>query len=459
MTSRTVAPAAALLAFVATVRAAWAIIPAPQIVAISNVTVTEGDVGMTMFKAQVSVMYTQSPVEVDIVAMPGTATDDDFSFTPVHLTLTPGTLQEVTGVIIGDRDFEGDETFALRATITNGALTPFNQGGIVTIVDDDRDAASRLSVEGATVPEGSAGWHTVEVRVRLEPAVPHTVSVAFRTVGGVPVPGTPWGDYRAASDMLSFAPGETSKAIPIDVNGDSAWEPDARFNVELLEPPRGAGLGTASAEIVLTNDDAPTVVTIDDMQVMEGQSGKRAVSVRLRFDPPTPPFAKVHVNLVGGSARAGEDFVDGAQDLYPAPGSSSMTFELDVLSDTTPECDEGVLIEYQGIDTGDDTPRVARVLILDDDGGPRGAGTGDGGACPDPFVTRTVPRETDGGPPPGADGSAADSQTGTQNDGAVEKPANQPHGGCAVAPGPRSPTSLLTALVLIAAFRAARRRR
>jgi hypothetical protein len=450
MTSRIVALAATLSVSLAAASTALAIIPAQQAVVISNVAVAEGNVGLTMFKTQVSLIYTQGPLEVDIVATPGTATADDFSFTPVHLTLVPGTPQEVTGFIIGDRVFETDENFVLTAT--NPAMGYLGTPGTVIIVDDDLDVAPRVFVDGATVPEGSAGWHSIGARVRLEPATLAGVDIEYRTIGGVPyaVPGALWGDYRATSGMLTFAPGETSKAIPIDVNGDTAWEPDASFSVELVGA-RGALLGAEKAEIVLANDDAPTVVTIEDLETTEGQAGKRAVSVRVRFDPPAPPLAKVHVDLVGGSARAGEDFVGGSQDLYPAPGSTSMTFELDVLSDTTPECDEGVLIEYQGINTGDDTPKVAKLLIRDDDGG----STDGGGACADPFLARTVPVEADGGATtgaePGADGGAGEVS--------AKIPASPLHRGCALAPGAASSTSLLTVLALVGAVLASRRRR
>jgi MYXO-CTERM domain-containing protein len=59
------------------------------------------------------------------------------------------------------------------------------------------------------------------------------------------------------------------------------------------------------------------------------------------------------------------------------------------------------LIHYQGVYMGDDTPKVAKILIRDDDGGLP--------SCPDPFAPQVIaPR--DGGPSGNAEVTREDTQ-------------------------------------------------
>ena len=55
---------------------------------------------------------------------------------------------------------------------------------------------------------------------------------------------------------VSFAAGESSKVISINVAGDTAVESNETFSVTLSNPGAGAILGTASANGVIRNDDA-----------------------------------------------------------------------------------------------------------------------------------------------------------------------------------------------------------
>jgi hypothetical protein len=68
------------------------------------------------------------------------------------------------------------------------------------------------------------------------------------------------GDYQSASGTLVFAPGETSNQISVIVFGDSEFEPNESFGVNLSSPTNaiidnGAGVGT------IVNDDSPVTTT------------------------------------------------------------------------------------------------------------------------------------------------------------------------------------------------------
>jgi len=346
-------------------------------ITISNVVIAEGDSGNTPFTAQVSMYGWYSTVTVKISATPGTASESDYVFTPTELTFSGGSaVQTVSGYIVGDTDPEGDEYFTLTASLATGSGYPYvsSYGGSVTITDDDQAHASQLHVEGLSLLEGDQGTSTAEVRVVLEPASSNTVTVAYQTADGTATAGQ---DYQSASGKLTFAPGEILKTIPIAIVGDTAFESDESFSV-VLSQPQMALLGTARADVVIANDDAAVHATIADLEVDEGNDGVKSVPVTVSFDRPVPDVGKLQIRLVGAAATPDQDFRALSQTYYPPTGATQMTFNVEILSDTQPECDEGLYIEYTEVYMGDDTTKTAKMLLRNDDGPAQG--------CSDPFA-------------------------------------------------------------------------
>jgi hypothetical protein len=343
------------------------------IIQISDVAVVEGDQGETSFTATVTMnhWYGPGPVMVDVTAAPGTADPSDYRVETTRLSFSQAAVPAtVTGVVRGDRDYEGDEIFRLQVVSAVGFPYPLSvAGGTVTIRDDDEARASRLAIMGASVMEGNSGTTRAELEVLLAPAATHPVTVDYQVMASSVRGGT-----------LTFAPGQTRQVIAIDVTGDDYWEADERIKVRLQNPGRAA-ITTAEAELLVRNDDAPSLVQLADVTVTELDGATTPVSLTFVYDRPTPPQSKLWVRTEGGLAVSGRDFQPLADTLYPPPGVTSFTVTLLVLGDATPECDEGLMIEYGGVYTGDESRKTARVLIVDDDGARVGAGP-----CTHPFT-------------------------------------------------------------------------
>ncbi len=76
--------------------------------------------------------------------------------------------------------------------------------------------------------------------------------MSFKTSNGTAKSGD---DYVAKSGTLTFAPGETTKTITIDVNGDSKKEADETFYLD-LSGLSSNGLFTKSRGVgTILNDD------------------------------------------------------------------------------------------------------------------------------------------------------------------------------------------------------------
>ena len=85
----------------------------------------------------------------------------------------------------------------------------------------------------------------------LSAAAASAVTVNFGTADGTATAGS---DYAAATGTLTFAPGDTTKTVTINVNGDTTVEPAETFAVG-LSAPGGATIAKASGAGTITNDD------------------------------------------------------------------------------------------------------------------------------------------------------------------------------------------------------------
>jgi Ca2+-binding RTX toxin-like protein len=114
-------------------------------------------------------------------------------------------------------------------------------------------ALPSASIAEAAVVEGNAGTATLSFPVTLSKPVTWAVSVVYATANGS---ATAPGDYASASGTVTFAPGETSKAVAVSVVGDTAIEPDESLSVQISSPVNTT-IAAGSATGTIKNDDKP----------------------------------------------------------------------------------------------------------------------------------------------------------------------------------------------------------
>ena len=76
----------------------------------------------------------------------------------------------------------------------------------------------------------------------------------------------------ANTQALTFAPGVTSQPFSILGSGDTKFEPDETFHVDLSNPV-GAALADAQGVGTITNDDTQPTISIANVTHPEGNSG------------------------------------------------------------------------------------------------------------------------------------------------------------------------------------------
>jgi hypothetical protein len=108
-----------------------------------------------------------------------------------------------------------------------------------------------LSIGDAAVTEGHGGTTPAVFTATLSAASAQAVTVAYATGGGTATAGT---DYQAASGLLTFGPGTSTRTLSVAVVGDTQVESDETFQVTLSSPV-GATLGDAQGQATIVDDD------------------------------------------------------------------------------------------------------------------------------------------------------------------------------------------------------------
>ncbi|MDW8310671.1 MAG: Calx-beta domain-containing protein, partial [Verrucomicrobiales bacterium] len=189
--------------------------PLPMLT-LSDITVTEGDDGMTDAVMTLSLSWPScQSVKVRFATTDDTATaPGDYVAAEGEVSFSPGeTTKLLTLRVRGDTLNEADESFLVRLTTPDGA-TLSDAEGLVTITDDD--PVPTVSIEDANLREGDDGDNLAEVSVRLSRPSGQIVMVEWATADG---------SARAPDDYVAngghgalrtggAAPGATSEPAP-----------------------------------------------------------------------------------------------------------------------------------------------------------------------------------------------------------------------------------------------------
>ncbi len=201
---------------------------------------------------------TSSNVTVNYATSNGTAVaPGDYSSTSGTLTFTPGgsTTQSVSVAIVDDTTTESSETFALNLSNASGAVISNGQG-VGTITDNDITPTLSIAMADANKAEGTGTAATpFTFTVTRTGSSAGTASVNWTVTGtGTAASANDFASGVLPSGSVSFAAGETSKTITVNVAADSTKEKNEKFRVTLSSP-ANATIAVATADGTIVNDD------------------------------------------------------------------------------------------------------------------------------------------------------------------------------------------------------------
>jgi probable HAF family extracellular repeat protein len=201
-----------------------------------------------------------------------------------------------------------------------------------------------LTISNISMTEGNSDTTTAVFTVTLSAASSFPVTVQDATADDTATAGS---DYQAASDTLTFAPGQTSKTISISVIGDRIAEANETFYVNLSEPTNAT---IANGQGVCTILDDEPRISVSDVSKAEGSKGQTTlftftVTLSSAYDQPVT----MSFHTVNGTATTGDhDYVAQTGTLTFSPGQTTKTITIVVNGDNKKESNETFFVDLFG---------------------------------------------------------------------------------------------------------------
>ncbi|HEX7317620.1 MAG TPA: Calx-beta domain-containing protein [Pyrinomonadaceae bacterium] len=276
-------------------------------------------------------------VNVNYGTWDGTATAGaDYQTASGTLSFADGETSKTFSVTVhDDTTDEFDETVRLLLTPGDGSSSILANASLV-INDDDLPPA--LTVSDLSAPEGD--FDTTQFVFHVTLSAPSGKPITANVMDASGTAGSGGGDLFAYGGpyLLQFAPGETDKAVTILVRGDLEIEPDEDFFVNVSNVVNASAADTQGRGVILNDDATPTVsLAIDDVSVVEGNTGTTDAVLTVSLSAPTAKTVKVDYRPTGGE---GTEIVPFGGTLTFAPGETSKTITVKVLGDLRYEQNE-----------------------------------------------------------------------------------------------------------------------
>lgn len=260
--------------------------------------------------------------------------DVDMSITNYTLVVPPLALTGSSRIIVSnDAVYEGYESCYL--ILTNLDNAGFGVRTTCTFQIQDDEPVPTLSIDSVSAAEGNSGLSNFTFTVTRTQASVIEAGCTFRTVNGTATVGV---DYVSTTGTVVLPPGVTSTAITVQVVGDTVYEPDETFFVQIAGI-YGASAGTTNGIGTILNDDT-VKMNIGDVSAAEGNSGTSNFSFRIYLDAVQGFQTAVRYATVDGTATGGVDYVSTNGLLLIPAGTLSTTIVVQVLGDTVVESNE-----------------------------------------------------------------------------------------------------------------------
>jgi hypothetical protein len=284
-------------------------------------------------------------IEVLAIASSGSTVYAAGGFTAIggesrnHLAAIDASTGIATGWNPNPNDMVNALTLGADGTLgTGGSFTklgPFYRAGFAAfpslpgVVMDDR-----------ALPEGDAGATPFLFRLVLTKPSAEQISVDVASEDGNAHAGS---DYTSVAKTVTFAPGQVKKDVTVDVIGDSLFEQDETFTIDLSNPVNVMVLDPHAQGTIL-NDDAKPSLSIADSQVWEGNSGTKVMTFVVSLSAPSGTATTVVYSTANGTAQAGSDYVATHATVKLSPGQMSKGVTVPIIGDTNIEPDETFVV-------------------------------------------------------------------------------------------------------------------
>ena len=354
-------------------------------IAATDASKAEGDTGSTPFTFTVTRTGNTSGASSVTYTVTGSganaATAADFT----GAALPTGTVSFAAGEtsklvtinVAGDTTAEANEGFTVTLSAPSAGTTITTAAATGTIVNDDASSSLAIAATDASKAEGNTGSTPFTFTVTRSGDTSGASSVTY-TVTGSGANAATAADFTGAAlptGTVSFAAGETSKLVTINVAGDTTAEANEGFTVTLSAPSAGTTITTAAATGTIVNDDASSSLAIaaTDASKAEGNTGSTPFTFTVTRSGDTTGASSATYTVTGSGANAATaaDFTGAALPTGTvsfAAGETSKLVTINVAGDTTAEANEGFTVTLSAPSAGTTiTTAAATGTIVNDD--------------------------------------------------------------------------------------------
>ncbi len=295
-----------------------------------------GTVNMTVTLSSASEFDVTIPYTVS-----GSATrDTDFVITPDVIMIPSGqTTATLEIAVTDDFQLENNETVIVRLDPPTNAKLGSPNRQVLTIIDNDQTPPPTVSFRTAALTVGeSVGSVSLDVFLSAASDAPITVPL---TVSGTATPNT---DFTISPNQITFAAGQISASIIVNVIDDTAIEGNETVIVT-LGTPTGALLGEIPTKTLTISDDdkaPPPKINIVNSAIRV-EEGNKVVIVTVSLSEPTETFVEVPFTITG-TATTLKDYASLTDRVGFAAGQVLRSFKLHIFEDNLAEEEETMIV-------------------------------------------------------------------------------------------------------------------
>jgi len=215
--------------------------------------------------------------------------------------------------------------------------------GVDNIVISSSVSAPSLSIGDAAVFEGDSGTTPISFTVTRAGDTSSAVTADYNVTFGSGPFDADSSDFAPAQSFtgtVSFLSGETSATITLDVQGDPDAEGDDGFTVTLSNPSTGTIADGTAIGTIVNDDGAPSLITVNDVTVTEGNSGTSLMTFTVTRTGGTDAFSVDYATADGSATTADGDYQATSGTLSFGVGETSQTVSVTINGDTSAELSE-----------------------------------------------------------------------------------------------------------------------
>ena len=319
--------------------------PGLPTLSISAATLTEGDAGISDLAFDVQLSATAAgDVTVDYATADDTAiAGSDYSAVTGSLTIPGGSTQGTVAIsIIGELCFEADEIFTV--TLSN----PSSNAGIAaataagTIENDDQRPI--ISIADSELPEGDTGTSNMPFTVSVDRASCDDITGSY-TSSVVTADAV---DFGVATNAFVLPAGSPDTVVNVEITGDTFYETDETFNVNLEDLSVNVDAGDIDAFGTIRTDDLPPLL-IGPVEELETDSGSQIFAFQVGIAGITNEISFDYATADASATVADNDYVAQSGTLTLAAGEILTDIQIEVLGDIEPENHESFRVELSNL--------------------------------------------------------------------------------------------------------------